>query len=55
MKGDRMVGNMLDIIRSEIAEMRTCDRCGALLPTHYRLCLCPDCREETLEDALVQN
>jgi hypothetical protein len=50
-----MVAKMLDIIRSEMAEMRTCDRCGALLPTRYRLCLCPDCRQETLEGAIVQN
>jgi hypothetical protein len=50
-----MVAKMLDIIRSEMAEMRTCDRCGVLLPIHYRLCLCPDCRQDTLEGALAEN
>jgi hypothetical protein len=50
-----MVVNILDTIRSEMAEIRTCDRCGALLPTRYRLRLCSDCREETLEAALAEN
>jgi ribosomal protein L40E len=50
-----MVAKMLDIIRSEMAEMRTCDRCGALLPIRYRLCLCPDCRQETLEAVVTKN
>jgi hypothetical protein len=50
-----MAAKMLDVIRSEMAEIRTCDRCGVLLPARYRLCLCPDCREETLEAALAQN
>jgi hypothetical protein len=50
-----MMSELLDIIRSEMAEMNTCDRCGTLLPTHYRLRLCSDCRQETLEAALAEN
>ena len=50
-----MTIDMLDIIRSEMAEIRTCDRCGTLLPTYYKLRLCSDCREETLETAFAQN
>ena len=45
-----MATEILDVVRSEMAEMRICERCGALLPTHYALRLCFDCRQEDAPD-----
>jgi ribosomal protein L40E len=43
-----MAAEVLDVIWSEMSEIRTCDRCGALLPPHSTLRLCFDCQHEAL-------
>jgi ribosomal protein L40E len=49
-----MATEILDVVRSEMAEMMICERCGALLPTHYALRLCFDCRQEELPTTMTR-